>query len=106
MAQRIENYTTTVQNITLPKSIEIKNRQQANVKTAEGDAAPLIDNTNNFDSVFWFGDFNFRIKRERDQVEKKFNQLKSTKSSNYDELLNHDELYKILHHGKNCIQKL
>ena len=93
-------------NITLPKSIEIKNRQTgttAPIKPNENNETPaekIIDHTSNFDCVFWFGDLNFRSKKEREKVEKKVNQLKSLKSNNFEDLLNHDELYQILNNGK------
>ena len=92
-------------NITLPKSIELKNRQTetaAPVKTDnnESPTEKIIDHTSNFDCVFWFGDFNFRSTKERDKVENKVNHLKSLKSNNYEELLNHDELNQILNNGK------
>ncbi len=98
-------------NITLPKSIELKNRQTettAPVKTDnnESPTEKIIDHTSNFDCVFWFGDFNFRSTKEREKVEKKVNQLKSLKSNNYEDLLNHDELYQILNNGKTFYIKI
>lgn len=100
---RIENYKTTVSNITLPKSIEIKNRQVGTTLPTKNDnkeevSEKIIDHTTNFDCVFWFGDLNFRSTNTRDRVTTK---LKGITNNDYEHLLNQDELIQILTNGKN-----
>ncbi len=75
--------------MTLPKSI--KRSVSGNGK----DNQPLA----NFDCVFWFGDLNFRTTKERDKVVKKVFEVKDKKSTNYEDVLQHDELYKTLHNS-------
>ncbi len=82
--QRIENYKSTISNIKLPKRLLGKNK------------ALSTDGTENFDVVFWFGDFNFLITKEREKIEKKVTNLRergrSYGNSNYEDIINHDEL--------------
>ena len=75
--------------MTLPKSIKRP------VSGSGKDSQTL----SNFDCVFWFGDLNFRITKERDKVVKKVFDVKDKKSSNYEDVLQHDELSKVLHNS-------
>lgn len=88
MEQRIENYKTTISNIKLPKKLQTKN-----TRSLTGDG------TDNFDTVFWFGDMNFLVNKERDKIERKVNTLRSRKGTNYDEIINHDELNIVMTQG-------
>ncbi len=88
MDQRIENYKTTISNIKLPKKLLAKNK------------ALSADGTENFDVVFWFGDFNFRITKEREKVEKKVSNLRRGVQNNYEDITNHDELNIIIAQDK------
>lgn len=57
--------------------------------------AGSTDGTDNFDIVFWLGDLNFLVTKERDKIEKKVKTLRSV-GTNYEEILNHDELNKAM----------
>lgn len=54
------------------------------------------DVTTRFDQVFWFGDFNFRLSRDRVHVETLMN---NTETGNMDALLEHDQLSKEMKDG-------
>jgi hypothetical protein len=84
--QRIENYKQTITNMKLPKQLAKKK-------------AIAADSTDNFDIVFWFGDLNFLITKERDKVEKKVTHLRTKRGINYEEITNHDELKQIMAEG-------
>lgn len=59
------------------------------------------DGTDNFDVVFWLGDFNFLVTKERDRIEKKVKTLREkTGMNNYEEIINHDELNRVMSQGK------
>lgn len=85
--QRIDNYKTTISNVKLPKKLLTKNR------------ALSTDATENFDTVFWFGDFNFLITKEREKVEKKVTHLRERRGNNYEDITNHDELSQAMTQG-------
>ena len=87
MNQRIENYKTTVSNITLPKRLQNKAK------------AVSADKTENFDCVFWIGDLNFLNTKERDKVERKIHDVRYRNSLNFEEIMNHDELYQVINQG-------
>ena len=80
---RIENYKTTINSIKLPNKLLNKNRLLA------------TDGTDNFDCVFWMGDFNFRIEKERNKVVDKIVDIRKKKSINYEDIMNHDELNRV-----------
>ena len=86
----IDNYKTTINNVKLPKKLLTKNR------------ALSTDATENFDTVFWFGDFNFLITKEREKVEKKVTHLRERRGNNYEDITNHDELSQAMTQG-NCL---
>lgn len=54
------------------------------------------DVTTRFDQVFWFGDFNFRLSKERAEVE---NILSSLAGGEMGRLLEHDQLTKEINDG-------
>ena len=58
------------------------------------------DGTDNFDCVFWMGDFNFRIEKERNKVVDKIVDIRKKKSINYEDIMNHDELNRVIDEGK------
>jgi hypothetical protein len=76
-----------VNNITLPNKLQRKNKAASKNKTE------------NFDCTFWFGDFNFLITKEREKVEKKVLDLKKKNSSNFEDVMNHDELHQVMREG-------
>ncbi len=57
------------------------------------------DRTDNFDCVFWFGDFNFRIDNEKNKVLNKVLDVRKRRSINFEEIMNHDELYRMITEG-------
>jgi hypothetical protein len=77
----------------LPKRLLSKNRALA------------ADGTDNFDTVFWLGDFNFLINKERDKVEKKVSHLREKRGTNYEDIINHDELNQAMSQGKHKINE-
>lgn len=56
----------------------------------------VADVTTRFDEVFWFGDFNFRLNRDRAEVEAI---MSRTGSSDMSPLLEHDQLAKEMKEG-------
>lgn len=56
----------------------------------------VADVTTRFDQVFWFGDFNFRLSKERCDVETIMNQ---TADGDMAPLLEHDQLSKEMKDG-------
>lgn len=54
------------------------------------------DVTTRFDQVFWFGDFNFRLSKERAKVE---NILSRIAGGEMSPLLEHDQLTKEINDG-------
>lgn len=55
------------------------------------------DVTTRFDEVFWFGDFNFRLNKDRYGVE---TVLKQNTGPDMEHLLQHDQLIKEMQDGK------
>ena len=55
--------------------------------------------TSRFDCVFWAGDLNFRIERQRDHVDSAVQGITSQEFPDYDELITHDELWKARNEG-------
>lgn len=56
----------------------------------------IADVTTRFDQVFWFGDFNFRLSKDRVEVE---NIMKQTVGNDMSPLLQHDQLSKEMKEG-------
>ena len=56
----------------------------------------VADVTTRFDQVFWFGDFNFRLSKDRGDVETIINQ---TAGGDMAPLLEHDQLSKEMKEG-------
>lgn len=54
------------------------------------------DVTTRFDQVFWFGDFNFRLDKDRSEVEAV---ISSTVGGDMSPLLEHDQLSKEMKEG-------
>lgn len=70
---------------------KIKNLNQSN---------NAADVTNRFDRVFWFGDFNFRIQKSRDVVDRIMKRHARDQPTIVQELLQHDQLNEIFDRGK------
>lgn len=81
---RIDNYKTTISNIKLPNKLLNKKKLLAS------------DGTENFDCVFWFGDFNFRVDKEKSKVVNKILDVRKKRSINFEDIINHDELYRVI----------
>ncbi|CAF0870003.1 unnamed protein product [Brachionus calyciflorus] len=83
---RVQNYKQTIENLKLPKKLQSKNPTRlANT-----------DGTENFDIVFWLGDLNFLVTKEKDKVERKVNSLRNSRGINYEDILNYDELNQVM----------
>ena len=59
-----------------------------------------VDVTSRFDCVFWMGDLNFRVEKERNQVDWLLKDASEHKSANYESLLAHDELNRARNEGQ------
>jgi len=60
------------------------------------------DVTSLFDCVFWFGDLNSRMQKDRDQLELMLGtrqQDTTRRPINYDDIVQHDELTRVLYEG-------
>lgn len=55
------------------------------------------DVTTRFDQVFWFGDFNFRLSKDRLEVE---NIMNRTPGGDMSRLMEHDQLSREMKEGK------
>lgn len=87
---RVDNYKTTIQNLKLPKKLNSKN-----LNRTQG-----ADGTDNFDMVFWFGDLNFLVTKEREKIERKVNHLRNQRNNNYEDIINYDELNQVIAEDK------
>ncbi|KAM9360251.1 phosphatidylinositol polyphosphate 5-phosphatase type IV [Symphorus nematophorus] len=84
--ERILDYNKIVEALTLPKGLPDTNPYRST----------LSDVTTRFDQVFWFGDFNFRLSKERVDVETIMN---STVGGDMGPLLEYDQLSKEMNDG-------
>ncbi|KAM9845467.1 LOW QUALITY PROTEIN: phosphatidylinositol polyphosphate 5-phosphatase type IV-like [Aulostomus maculatus] len=83
---RIQNYNKIIKALALPKDLP---DTSPNHSTAS-------DVTTRYDEVFWFGDFNFRLSKDRKDVEAI---VKRTVDGDMDPLLEHDQLSKEMKDG-------
>uniref|UniRef100_A0A2C9M3J9 Inositol polyphosphate-related phosphatase domain-containing protein n=1 Tax=Biomphalaria glabrata TaxID=6526 RepID=A0A2C9M3J9_BIOGL len=86
---RLENYFKVIREMRLPKTVQ----NSPSIKKS-GDV------TTAFDCVFWFGDLNFRIERERQAVVGKVNEITSEEFPNFETLLGGDQLLKYMSEDK------
>uniref|UniRef100_A0A8C6JGJ0 Phosphatidylinositol polyphosphate 5-phosphatase type IV n=1 Tax=Melopsittacus undulatus TaxID=13146 RepID=A0A8C6JGJ0_MELUD len=77
--ERKLDYNKTIQSLTLPKNVPDTNPYRSSSS----------DVTTRFDEVFWFGDFNFRLNKDRETVDSILNQNPETDVSR---LLAYDQL--------------
>ncbi|XP_020499636.2 phosphatidylinositol polyphosphate 5-phosphatase type IV [Labrus bergylta] len=84
--ERILDYNKIVEALALPKGLPDTNPYRSTPS----------DVTTRFDQVFWFGDFNFRISKDRVDVESIINR---TVGENMGPLLEHDQLSKEIKEG-------
>lgn len=77
--ERKLDYNKTIQSLTLPKNVPDTNPYRSSSS----------DVTTRFDEVFWFGDFNFRLNKDRETVDSILNQNPETDMS---KLLAYDQL--------------
>ena len=68
--------------------------------------SPVADVTTRFDCVFWCGDFNFRLSESRQKVENWANQLRVGDRSDFNVLLQHDQLRKSMNKSKYTVKPL
>ncbi|XP_006863876.1 PREDICTED: 72 kDa inositol polyphosphate 5-phosphatase [Chrysochloris asiatica] len=86
VAERLLDYTRTIQALALPKSVPDTNPYRSSP----------ADVTTRFDDVFWFGDFNFRLSGGRAAVEAL---LLPKLEANVSALLQHDQLLREMRRG-------
>ncbi|KAM4664881.1 phosphatidylinositol polyphosphate 5-phosphatase type IV isoform 2-T2 [Discoglossus pictus] len=84
--ERVLDYKKIIEGLQLPKSIPDTNPYRSNSS----------DVTSRFDEVFWFGDFNFRLNKDRREVNSIL-QLKPEKDMS--RLLQYDQLLKEMNGG-------
>ncbi len=60
--------------------------------------------TSRFDCVFWAGDLNFRLEKERERLDKTIEGIKSQDTPNFGDLIVHDELFRIRNEGVDSLQ--
>lgn len=84
--ERILDYNKIIEALGLPKGLPDTNPYRSTPS----------DVTTRFDQVFWFGDFNFRLSRNRVEVE---NIINCTIGSGVGTLLEHDQLSKEIKDG-------
>ncbi|XP_010139855.1 PREDICTED: 72 kDa inositol polyphosphate 5-phosphatase [Buceros rhinoceros silvestris] len=77
--ERKMDYNKTIQALTLPKNVPDTNPYRSSAS----------DVTTRFDEVFWFGDFNFRLNKDRETVDSILNKNPETDVS---KLLAYDQL--------------
>jgi hypothetical protein len=58
------------------------------------------DVTARFDCVFWMGDLNFRLEKERERVDETVKGLEALEIPSYEDLTQYDELFKLRNEGK------
>ena len=78
---RIQDYMTINKNLRLPKQVVDNPLQQADVEVSK-----------RFDCVFWAGDFNFRITKERKMVMDMISAAENDEHPDFQQLLDNDEL--------------
>ncbi|XP_004714571.1 phosphatidylinositol polyphosphate 5-phosphatase type IV isoform X1 [Echinops telfairi] len=86
VAERLQDYSRTIQTLALPKSVPDTNPYRSSP----------VDVTTRFDEVFWFGDFNFRLSSGRAAVEALLGQKPEVDTS---ALLEHDQLSREMRRG-------
>ncbi|EMP34624.1 Neurogenic locus notch like protein 1 [Chelonia mydas] len=84
--ERILDYNKTIQALALPKNVPDTNPYRSSPS----------DVTTRFDEVFWFGDFNFRLNKDRESVDSILNQHLEKDLS---KLLQYDQLIKEMNDG-------
>uniref|UniRef100_A0A8C2FQP0 Phosphatidylinositol polyphosphate 5-phosphatase type IV n=1 Tax=Cyprinus carpio TaxID=7962 RepID=A0A8C2FQP0_CYPCA len=84
--ERILDYNKIIEALALPRNLPDTNPYRSTTS----------DVTTRFDEVFWFGDFNFRLNKERGEVEAILNQGVGADMS---PLLQHDQLLKEMKEG-------
>lgn len=84
--ERILDYNKIVEALALPKGLPDTNPYRSTPS----------DVTTRFDQVFWFGDFNFRLDKDRSEVEAV---ISSTVGGDMSLLLEHDQLSKEMKEG-------
>ncbi|XP_066920486.1 phosphatidylinositol polyphosphate 5-phosphatase type IV-like [Clytia hemisphaerica] len=87
LSQRINDYRTINRGIRLPVIPGTKNYENSDV-------------TDRFDRVFWFGDFNFRIQKSRESVDRIMKRHARDQPLIIRELLTHDQLNEVFDRGK------
>ena len=56
--------------------------------------------TSRFDCVFWSGDLNFRLEKERERLDRTIEGIEAQDMPNFTDLMVHDELFRIRNEGK------
>lgn len=88
LEQRVDNYKQTIQNIKLPKKLQSKNHSRL-------PGNPNFDGTENFDIVFWLGDLNFLVTKQKENVERTVKSYRE-RGNNYENVINYDELNQVM----------
>ncbi|XP_072287988.1 phosphatidylinositol polyphosphate 5-phosphatase type IV [Pyxicephalus adspersus] len=84
--ERIQDYKKIVEGLALPRNVPDTNPFRSD---------PL-DATTRFDEVFWFGDFNFRLNKDRNGVN---SILQHNLEKDMSQLLQYDQLIKVMNGG-------
>ena len=58
--------------------------------------------TSRFDCVFWSGDLNFRLEKERERLDRTIEGIEAQELPDFTDLMVHDELFRIRNEGKYC----
>ncbi|ELU08167.1 hypothetical protein CAPTEDRAFT_179440 [Capitella teleta] len=102
--ERAADFKKICAGLSLPKQLPT-----ANTSGTEGGSIDLSceyrdvsspdDVTARFDCVFWLGDLNFRLDKERERVDETVKGIETLEIPSYEDLIQYDELFKVRNQG-------